>query len=182
MSDTTKVLTSKPVFNAKLFQVNEEEILYPTGRKVIHHNVVRKPTVSIFPITENYELYLVSEYRYMLSKTILSAAAGFMDRDAEKPLETAKREAKEELGIIAHQWEQLANVTLGSSVLKTESYLFLARDIEFGEQELEEDEQIEVVSIPLEEAVAKVMLGEINNSATMIGILMLDKLKKEKKI
>ena len=182
MNDTTKVLSSNSVFHAKLFDVVEEDILYPTGRQVTHHNIIRKPTVSIFPITENYEIYLVSEYRYLLGKTVLSSAAGFMDKDGETPLDTAKREAKEELGIIAHQWEQLAHVTLGSSVLKASSYLFLARDIEFGEQALEEDEEIEVVSMPLEEAIEKVMLGEINNSATMIGILMLENMRKDGKL
>jgi ADP-ribose pyrophosphatase len=66
--------------------------------------------------------------------------------------------------------------------VKATSYLFLARDLSLGEQELEEDEQIEVVKIPLEKAVEKVISGEITGSATMIGILMLDKLRREKKI
>lgn len=182
MSNTTKIISSKPVFEAKLFSVSEDEISYPTGRKVTHHNISRKPTVSIFPITDNYEIYLVSEYRYLLGKTILAAAAGFMDKEGEKPLDTAMREAKEELGITAVQWEQLASISLGSSVLKATSYLFLARDISVEKQELEEDEEIDVVKMPLEKAVEKVMLGEITASATMIGILMLDKLRREKKL
>lgn len=179
MNNSTKVLSSKTILDAKLFQLIEKELEYPTGRKVIHHDMHRKPTVSIFPLTDAYEIYLVSEYRYLLEKTILAAAAGFMDKDGETPLDTAKRESKEELGITAGQWEQLAAVDLASSVIKGKSYLFLARDLEIGEATPEEDEEITVVKMSLDEAVQKVMLGEISASATIVGILMLDKMRKE---
>lgn len=181
MSDT-KVLSAKSVFQAKLFDVEEYHLHLPSGRNVTHHVAQRLPVVVIFPITNKNEIYLVSEYRYMLGKTILSAAAGFMDKGGEKPLDTAKREAKEELGITASQWEQFATVEMAASVFHGQAHLFLARDLQIGEMELEEDEQIEVVKISLDEAVQKVMASEINNSATMIGILMLERMRKEKKI
>ncbi len=175
-------VTSKSVFNAKLFHVEEEELIYPSGKKAIHHTAKRKPVVVMFPLTENNELVLVSEYRYMFDKTVIAASAGFMDKEGEMPLQTAKRELREELGIQASQWEQLAKVELASSVFYGQAYLFLARDLEFSKQELEEDEEIEMVKLSIEEAVAKVMTGEITNSASIIGILMIDRLKREKKL
>lgn len=183
MSDSQiEKISSKSVLHAKLFDVEEHHLKLKSGREVTHHVVKRLPVVVIFPITNNYDIYLVSEYREMFGKTILAAAAGFMDKEGEKSLDAAKREAKEELGITASQWEQFAKVELAGSVINGQANLFLARDIEKGDQSPEDDEQIEVVKMPLEEAVRKVMLGEINNSATIIGILMLDKMRKEKKL
>src|SRR5258706_12936297 len=145
MTDSNvKTLSSKSVFKAKLFDVEEEEIEYASGRKTIHHIVKRKPVVVIFPISPTGEIYLISEYRNIFGKNILGASAVFMDKEGETPLQTAKRELKEELGVTASQWEQLAKVELASSVLKGQAYLFLARELEFGEQNLEDDEMIEV--------------------------------------
>lgn len=175
-------VTSKSVLKAKLFHVDEEHIVYPSGKKVIHHTAKRKPVVVIFPVTEKHEIVLVSEYRYMLDKTVLAAAAGFMDKEGETPLQTAKRELKEELGLKANQWELLAKVELASSVFKGEAYLFLVKDLEEGEQALEEDEEISMVKMPIAEAAQKVMTGEISNAASIIGILMVEKLWRERKI
>ncbi|HSW96205.1 MAG TPA: NUDIX hydrolase [Candidatus Saccharimonadales bacterium] len=176
-----KILSEKPVFNANLFAVIEKEIELQNGKKLIHHNVERHPTVLIFPITPNYELYLIKEYRYMLGKTVLEATAGFINPQ-ENILAAAKRELKEETGIAAIQWEKLTTIEMASSVIHSQSHLFLAKELELGKAEPEEDEIIEVVKMPLEEAVKKVMTGEINSSSTIAGIMMLDKLKREKKL
>lgn len=174
-------ISSKPVYHAKLFDVEEYKINFKNGREVVHHVVSRKPTVSVFPITEKYEIYLVSQYRYTLKRVTLEAMAGFIE-NGEKPFEAAKRELKEETGITASQWELMTNIAMAGSVFKAQSHLFLARDLVIGSQQQEEDEEIEVVKMSLDEAVQKVMLGEMNTSATMIGILMLDKMRKEKKL
>jgi hypothetical protein len=61
-------------------------------------------------------------------------------------------------------------------------HIFLAKGLEFEVANLEEDEEISVVKMPLTQAVEKVMLGEINHAASMLGILMLDKLRMQKKL
>ncbi len=149
---------------------------------VIHHQVERLPTVDIFPLTDTYELCLVSECRPMLGKTILSVPAGFMDKENEIPLQTAKRELQEELGITANQWEKLQTVELGNSVIHAKAHFFLAKDLTFGAPSPEEDERITLVKLPLSEAVQKVMAGEISGVCSMTGILLLDRLRREKKL
>jgi hypothetical protein len=71
---------------------------------------------------------------------------------------------------------------MAGSVFKSKGHLFLAKGLEIGENKPEEDEEISIVKIPLSMAVEKVMVGEINHSATVIGILMLDRLRMEKKL
>ena len=176
-----KLVSQKKVFGAKLFDVKEVTIRLPNGAKRIHQIAQRHPTVSVFPLTDSYEIYLVSQYRYMLKKVTLEAMAGFINKD-EAPLGAAKRELEEECGIVASQWEELARVEMAASVFKACAHLFLAKGLEKGVSHPDEDEDIKTIKIPLGDAVKKVMTGEINHSASMIGILLLDKLRSENKL
>ncbi len=173
--------SQKTILKTDLFSVKEIKFLSAKGKKKIHHIAKRNPTVSVFPLTDTYDIYLVSQYRDTLGKIALEAVAGFMDKD-ETSLAAAKRELKEEAGISAAQWEELARIEMASSVFKGINHLFLAKGLEKTLQNLQDDEDIKVVRISLNDAVDKVMSGEINVSSSVIGILLLDKLRKEKKL
>ena len=117
----------------------------------------------------------------MLEKTVLEAISGYVDKK-ETTITAAKRELKEEAGITAHQLEEIARVEMAGSVFNSKGYLFLAKGLELGETDLDEDEEISIVKMPLGQAVEKVMIGEIAHASSMIGILMLDKLRAQKKL
>ncbi|MDO8582969.1 MAG: NUDIX hydrolase [bacterium] len=176
-----KLVSQKSVLRAKLFNVKEIVFENQKGKQKIHHVAERDTVVSIFPLTDKYEIYLVSQYRHTLEKTVLEAISGYME-GKETTIAAAKRELREEAGITAQQLEELARVDLAGSVFKSKIHLFLAKGLEMGDNDLDEDEEIEVVKMPLSVAVEKVMIGEISHAGSMIGILMLDKLRREKKL
>lgn len=176
-----KIVSQKSVFKAKLFDVKEIVFKNSSGKEKTHHIAERNSIVVIFPLTDQDEIYLISEYRYMLGKTVLEAVAGHIERK-ETAIAAARRELKEETGISAHQLEEIARVEMSASVFKSKSSLFLAKSLEMGKNKLDDDERIALVKMPLEEAVGKVMSGEINHSASMLGILLLDKLRRQKKM
>ncbi len=175
-----KIISQKTVLKTKLFNVKDLKIVLSTGSKKTHTIAERNSTISVFPLTDSYEIYLVSQYRYLLGKTSLEAVAGFIDK-GETSLAAAKRELKEETGILANQWEELARIEMAASVFKGTAHLFLAKGLEIETARPEEGENITLVKMPLKRAVEKAMNGEINVSASIIGILLLDKLHKEKK-
>ncbi len=174
-------LFEKEVFKAKLFDVSEVGLKLKSGREVIHHVAKRRPTICVLPLTETNEIYLVSQYRYMLKKDSLELMAGFIDA-GEDPLTAAKRELDEETGIKAKKWKELMAVDMSASVFDAVSYLFLAQDLEQGVAHPEEDEDITIIKMPLAQAVEKVITGQMTTTMSIIGILLLDKLIKEKKI
>lgn len=175
------ITTQKTVFKSKLFEIVRSTVrLHQVGEHK-HEDVYLRPAVFIFPLTDKNDIYLIYEYRYLLKKTVLSAVAGFSEK-GETSIQTAKRELKEEAGVIASQWEELLRFNMSNSVVKSQNYLFLAKELEFTQKALEKDEEIELVKMTISEAVEKVFSGEISGTGTIIGILLLDKLKREKKL
>lgn len=178
MSDE-RILSQKTILKEKLFDVKETKFESEKRKRYKQYDIERKPTVSIFPLTEDYEIYLISQYRYLYKKSISEAVAGFID-EGETALAAAKRELKEETGITASQWEQLTKVEMATSVVKGTNFLFLAKDFAF--ENSVKEEEITMVKLSLDEALEKVMNGEIFMSATIIGVLLLDRLRKEGKL
>ncbi len=178
----TKIISEEQTFYTEnAFEVRKLELELPSGKKVTHYIAERVKTVSVFPLTDSYDLYLIYQYRYLLKKRILEAVAGRVEKN-ENFIAAAKRELKEEAGITALQWEQLSCIELAASFFRAQTRLFLAKDLEVGIANPEEDESIEIIKIPLDKAVQKVMNGEIETASTIIGILSLDQLRREKKI
>jgi|SRR5581483_2922692 len=178
----TKVISEKVTFKQEnAFEIRQLEIEYPNKNRSTHFIAERIPVVTVFPLTDTYDIYLISQYRYLLRKTILEAVSGKMDRP-ESALKTAERELKEEAGIEAVQIEELANTQLAGSFFKGTVHIFLAKGLTLGEPEPEEGEQIELVKMPLSQAVEKVFSGEITTLSTIAGVLMLNQLRIEKKL
>lgn len=176
-----KILSQKTIHKADLFDVVQTKLESANGKKRIHKDIYVCPSVFIFPLTSKNEICLIYEYRYLMQKTVLSAIAGFIDK-GETSIQAAKRELREETGLTANHWEEVYRVESANSVVKALSYLFLAKDLEEGERNPEEDEKIKLVKMPLLEAIEKVMAGEMNDAKSIIGIFLLDKLKRERKL
>lgn len=176
----TKLLSRKPVFKSKLFTVYEDEIQIPSGLKKTHHNVLRDPAVSIFPL-EGECVYLIDQYRYLHEKRLIEAVAGMID-PGEEPIVAAKRELREEAGITARDWISLFVEKTAGSIAIWNQYLFVAKDLSFGDQELEDSEDIKLIKMPLQDAVSKVFNNEIETGSTVSGLLMIDKLRREGKL
>lgn len=176
-----KILSQKTILKTDSFDVKQTELELSNGKKLLRQDVYVRPSVFIFPLTDNNEIYLIHEYRYLMQKTVLSAVAGFI-KQGETSLQAAKRELEEETGLTASHWEQLLKVESANSVTKASSFLFLATELQEGNQQPEYDEEIQLVKASLTEAIQKVMSGEIVETKSIIGIFLLDKLKKEKKL
>src|SRR6185369_10496551 len=168
MTDT-KYLSKKTIFQSKYFQVNKVEI--ERNGKVFTKDIIeRNASVFILPMTEDNEIYLVSQYRDAHRKVLLEIVAGTIDTGETVPLEVAKRELAEEAGLSAKEWKQLA-VLENSANMKSTVYVFLAKDLSPTEQNQDEDENITVVKLPFTDVLKKIENGEISISSNIAAFL-----------
>jgi ADP-ribose pyrophosphatase len=172
-------LSSKTVYQAKYFRIVQKQI-ERNGKTFTKDFIERSSVVSILPITDQGEIYLEKQYRDAFGKEILEIVAGTMEND-DNPLESAKRELQEETGLTAANWKQIASWELSVNML-AKQYIFVATGITEGPSHLDEDEQIDVIKMPFEEAVEKAVSGEIIATTHIAAILLYDKLKKDGKI
>lgn len=166
-----KINSRKNLLKTKLFAVDELSVSY-ADKNDIFHGVYVKPAVVILPLNEKNELYLSRQYRHIKNKIYLELASGMIET-GEDPLEAGRRELVEELGIKALKWVKLPAVEIGSAIFDWDFNYYLAYELNFTMQKLDLSEDIEIIKMPLDEAVNKIYSGEIVKLSTITGILML---------
>jgi len=178
----TKVISKKEIFKGKMFTVYEDQLVLSTGSKRTYHSIIRRPAVSVFPLDKEGNIYLIDQYRYLHENRLIEAVAGMIE-DGEDIKNTAVRELREELGIKAKKIKYLGKMRSAGSIVSWYQELFLAQDLEFGDMEHEESEDIKPVKMKFSKAVEKVVNWEIDSTPpTMFGILLIDKLISQGKI
>jgi 8-oxo-dGTP pyrophosphatase MutT (NUDIX family) len=172
MKNPWTTLSSKEIYDNKWIQVVEHQVINPAGGQGIYGKVhFKNKAIGIIPIDNHGNTWLVGQYRYALNAYSWEIPEGGGPLDID-PLESAKRELKEETGITARQWKLLLRFHTSNSVTDEEGFIFLAEELEFGECALEDTEaDLIVKKLPFTEALAMVMNGEITDSMSVAGIL-----------
>jgi ADP-ribose pyrophosphatase len=182
----TKVLSSKVVFKGKVFSVYRDEVVEPTGveniREVIRHN----GSVVILAVDESKnprdpEVILERQYRHAAGQFLLELPAGRVE-PGEATLAAAKREMIEETGYRAKRWTLLTKYFASPGFLGEWMQIYLARDIRVGEAQPEADEQIDVIRMPLSDALALASANKIHDGKTLIALMLYDRLRRENRL
>jgi ADP-ribose pyrophosphatase len=165
-----KILSTREVYRDPWMHLVRDEVLRPDGQPGSFAVVHIKAGVSVLALDDEDHVYLTEEFRYAVGRYTLEVVSGGAD-PGEDPLTAARRELKEELGILADEWLDLGQVDPFTSMLLSPTRLYLARRLHFGEHAPEGTEQIRCLRVPLAEAVAAVMDGRITNGPSCVLIL-----------
>jgi ADP-ribose pyrophosphatase len=120
---------------------------------------------------------MVWNYRYPIAQRLLELPAGTLD-PGESPETCAARELEEEIGYRAGKLTKLAEFYPSPGVLSECMHLFLAEDLQPSQQKLEPGEDLQMEVLPLEEALDRVLRGEIRDGKTIVGLLLYDRLRR----
>lgn len=165
-----KTISSDEIYNGRIFKVTKDMALLENGREALREVVHHSGGVTVIPITDNNEIIMVKQYRYPYHKAILEIPAGKLEK-GESHYDAGKRELLEETGCTCSEYEFLGEVFPTPAYVTEVIYMYMARGLEFSKQNLDSDEFLDVVKLPVEKAFEMVMNGEIADSKTQIGVL-----------
>ncbi len=171
-------LSGEDKYENRWIKVTEYQVINPGGGRGIYGKIhFKNKGIGIIPVDNEGNTWLVGQYRYTLNEFHWEIPEGGAPLN-EDPLEAAKRELKEETGLTAKKWTRLLRMNTSNSVTDEECLIYLAEDLQQGESELEDTEaDLKVRKVPLKEALDMVVRGEIADSMSMMGLLMLGRMK-----
>jgi 8-oxo-dGTP pyrophosphatase MutT (NUDIX family) len=177
-----KLLDSKIQYDNPWIKVEEDKVINPSGGEGIYGRVhFKNVAVGVIPLDKEGNTWLVGQYRYPLDEYSWEIPEGGCPI-GEKELEAAKRELKEETGLLAEHWEEFLRIHTSNSVSDERGVVFLAKDLTEGPTQFEETEDLKIKKLPLEEAFQMVMNGEITDSISMAALLKLKALITNSKV
>lgn len=163
--------SSRVAYENPWIKISHEEVITPKGTDGIYGVVHFKNTaIGIVPIDSEGNTWLVKQSRYTLNQYTWEIPEGGCPQ-GEEPLTAAKRELEEEVGLQAHDWQQLMTMHLSNSVTDEFCVVFVARDLFAGHQQLESTEDIEYKKVPLREAIDMVKRGDITDGISVAALL-----------
>ena len=166
-----KTLSSEVKYENPWIRVTESAIIYPAGNRGIHGVVhFKNKAIAIIPLDEDNNTWIVGQYRYTMNSYEWEVPEGGCP-EGEEPLNGAKRELAEEVGLVAGSWEMILETQLSNSVSDEIGYTFIAKNLEFVGSSPEETEQLHVRKLPFEEVVEMVLRGEIKDGLSVASIL-----------
>ncbi len=161
----------KTAYHNNWIKVYHDEVINPNGGNGIYGVVhFEHLAIGVIPIDENGFTWLVGQHRYPQNKFSWEIPEGGGKLDVD-PLESAKRELQEEVGLGAKQWKCILEMDLSNSVSDEKALIYIAQDLYPLELQPDETEELHIKHLPFEQAYQMVMAGEITDSMSVAGIL-----------
>jgi len=177
MNYEEKTITKKHIYKGNVIQVDLLSVMLPNGKEAMR-DIVSHPGASVvIPISDNGELYMVTQYRKPIENISLEIPAGKLDA-GEEPSKCAERELSEETGLKAKVLKHIISIHSTPGFSNEVLHMYVAKDLEEGDSHADEDEFISCKKYPVKALLEKVLNHEITDAKSIIGILLADKIIK----
>ena len=165
-----ETLSTTRHFAGRLVNVRVDRVRLPDGREATREIVEHGAAVAAVPLRDDGQVVMVRQWRQPAQRVLLEIPAGCVE-PGETPEACVNRELAEEIGCTAGRLERLFSLYLAPGYSEEVIHLYLARDLKPASAAADEDEQLEVVSLPLAEAVRRCLAGELEDAKTVAGLL-----------
>ena len=159
------------IFEGRIITLKSDDVILPDGKEANREYVTHKGGVCVLPLDKDENIIFVKQFRYPYGKVLLEIPAGKRDSLTEEPIMCGMRELKEETGAVCKELVPLGQFYPTPGYTNEVIYMYLAKDLEFGEASPDDDEFLILEKIPLEKAKDMVMSGEIKDGKTQVAIL-----------
>ena len=159
--------------------VVKDTVTLPNGEEAHREMCLHIGGVCVLPLLDDGRVIMERQYRYPHGRVFLEIPAGKLNYKGEDTLSAGQRELREETGAVAKKYTFLGQIDTTPALIDEKIHVYLAEDISFTEQELDDDEFLDVEYIPLKTLYKMVLDGEIKDAKTQIAILKTAALRPE---
>lgn len=162
---------SEEIFNGVVLHVQRDTVRLPNGSETIREVIRHIGAVCVIPVLENGDVVMERQYRYPLDRVILEIPAGKLDAADEDRFSAIQRELREETGYTADEWTVIGDFHPAPAYSDEFITMYMARGLRKGDRHLDEDEFLDIYTVPLKDLVEDVMAGRISDAKTQVCIL-----------
>lgn len=170
------VTASHLVYRGRLATVRVDTVAMPDGpheREIVEH----PDAVAIVALDDAGQVVLVQQYRHPLARRMLELPAGLLDVADEAPEAAVRRELAEETGLAVDEVTPLVTFANSAGWTTETTTLYLGRGVRDvqrpeGFEATAEEADMQIVLVPLEEAVGTVLAEEHADAKTLLGLLL----------
>ena len=165
------------VYQGRVISVRRDVVTMPGETSSQRDVVVHPGAVGVVALDDRGRILLVTQYRHPVGRRLEELPAGLLDVAGEPALVAAQRELAEEAGVAAETWQVLVDVLTSPGMTDEAVRIFLARDVRAVARDVQQHEEAELTSawVELDEVVARVFTGEVENAMCVLGVLAADR-------
>jgi ADP-ribose pyrophosphatase len=167
---SVKILSQRDLYQDDRITFIEKAARYPNAAEIRRGCILHPGSVVIVPFTDDGEVLLIRQYRLGVEAYLLEIPAGTLEKD-EDPLNAARRELQEEAGYYPETLIPLDGFYISPGISNEYMHLFIARNLHPSTLEMDVDELIEVIPMPLNEALRRISTNEIRDAKSIVGLL-----------
>ena len=176
---TETSLAERTLLDGKFIRVIEEDVRLPDGRPSKRFSLRHGGAAAMIALDADGAVLLERQWRHPCRRAFWEIPAGKLDPN-EDELACARRELIEECCVEASRWTRLGMLNNAIGYSNERIVVYLAEDLRWGEQKLDEGEHLEVYRVRLEEALDMCADGRITDVKTIVGLFWLDRLLKKR--
>ena len=163
------------IYEGSIINVRKDTVTMPNGNTAIREVIEHSAAVCIVPVDENGNVILVRQFRIPTGGPLLEAPAGGVE-EGEVSEEAVLRELQEEIGYTAGKLQHLASFWVAPGWATEFMHAYLATELTPSRLDADEDENIQVVRVPFDEAISMFKSGEIQDGKTIASMLLAQRL------
>jgi ADP-ribose pyrophosphatase len=153
------------------YAIRRDRVWTHLGDEITYTYIDHPGVVFIVPVTADGDIVLIEQYRYPVHAWCWEVPAGGIEA-GEEPAVAAARELAEEVGAVVYHLESVTTFYANNGISNERAHVYLAKNVEIGQRQLEPTELLRVVKVPQDEALRMARAGEITDGQSALALML----------